>query len=212
VSPTQTAKQTHGRADGADSNGKRLTEKQSVRRQNLIKTAMMLASEGGYDAVQMRDVAAKAQVALGTLYRYFPSKDHLLVAALGEWAGEMQNRVVQRPPRAGTPADRVADVLRRAARAMERAPQLTAALATALTNLSFEDPAAAGYARSVYETMAATIGRAMEDGDRVQDHETVIRILGHVWLAALVATTRGWETSGQMAEDLADAARLLIRT
>jgi len=211
VSPAQTAKRGAGRPAG-DLNGKRLTEKQSARRQSVIKTAMELAAEGGYEAVQMRDVAAKARVALGTLYRYFPSKDHLLVAALGEWADEMQNRAAQRPPRGGTPAERVADVLRRAARAMERAPKLTAALATALTNLSFDDPASAGYARNVYDSMAVTIERAMEDGARVEEHDTVIRILGHVWLAALVATTRGWESSGQMAEDLADAARLLIRT
>ena len=44
---------------------------------------MELAAEGGYDAVQMREVAERADVALGTLYRYFPSKVHLLVAAMG---------------------------------------------------------------------------------------------------------------------------------
>ena len=37
--------------------------------------------KGGYDAVQMRTVAERADVALGTLYRYFPSKIHLLVRA-----------------------------------------------------------------------------------------------------------------------------------
>ena len=40
-------------------------------------------SKGGFDAVQMRAVAEQADVALGTLYRYFPSKIHLLVSALG---------------------------------------------------------------------------------------------------------------------------------
>lgn len=190
---------------------KGLTEKQSARRRAVIRAAMTLAADGGYDAVQMRDVAADADVALGTLYRYFPSKDHLLVAALGEWAREMQTRAAQRPPRASSAAERVAEVLRRAARAMERSPQLTAALATALTNLSFDDPASAGYARGVYDTMAATIEAAISNGEVIPDKDLVIRILGHVWLAALVATTRGWESAGQMADDLADAARLLIR-
>jgi TetR/AcrR family transcriptional regulator, cholesterol catabolism regulator len=190
---------------------KGLTEKQSARRRAVIRAAMTLAADGGYEAVQMRDVASDADVALGTLYRYFPSKDHLLVAALGEWAREMQTRASQRPPRASSAAERVAEVLRRAARAMERSPSLTAALATALTNLSFDDPASAGYARGVYDTMAATIEGAISNGDTIPDKDLVIRILGHVWLAALVATTRGWESAGQMAEDLADAARLLIR-
>ena len=48
---------------------------------------MSLASKGGFDAVQMRAVAEQADVALGTLYRYFPSKIHLLVSALAEPIG-----------------------------------------------------------------------------------------------------------------------------
>ena len=63
-----------------------LTRSQKARRTRVIEAAMALASEGGYDAVQMRDVAERADVALGTIYRYFASKDQLLAAALVEWA------------------------------------------------------------------------------------------------------------------------------
>ena len=70
-----------------------LTERQAARRERVVKAAIALASSGGYDAVQMRDVAAKARVALGTLYRYFSSKDHLLVSCLGEWTREFQQQI-----------------------------------------------------------------------------------------------------------------------
>ena len=52
-----------------------------------IDAAMALGLDGGYDAVQMRDVAARADVAMGTVYRYFTSKDHLLAATLVYWVG-----------------------------------------------------------------------------------------------------------------------------
>lgn len=191
--------------------GPALTEKQFARRQGLVKAAMALAAEGGYDAVQMRDVAAKARVALGTLYRYFPSKDQLLVAALGEWTRELQQRVTQRPPRGETAADRVAAVLRRACRALEREPRLTAALVTALSSLSSEEPAALEHAYGVYATMSEVITSAMEDGE-VPDREALIRTLGHVWFSVLVARVRGWSDEGQMVRDLEGAVRLLIRT
>ena len=56
---------------------------QRDRRKRILDATYQLARDGGFDAVQMRAVADRADVALGTLYRYFPSKIHLLVSALG---------------------------------------------------------------------------------------------------------------------------------
>ena len=58
-----------------------LTAAQAARRERVVRAALELAAEGGYDAVQMRDVASRSEVALGTIYRYFSSKDHLLAAS-----------------------------------------------------------------------------------------------------------------------------------
>src|ERR671919_2211077 len=55
---------------------------QRERRKRIVDATIALASKGGYDAVQMRAVADRADVALGTHYRYFPSKIHLLVSAM----------------------------------------------------------------------------------------------------------------------------------
>src|SRR3954453_937948 len=95
-----------------------LTRNQEARRRRVIEAALELGNEGGYDAVQMRDVAARARVAMGTIYRYFSSKDHLRSAAQQEWANELDRRLTQAPARGGSAADRVVDVLRRATRAM----------------------------------------------------------------------------------------------
>ena len=67
-----------------------LTRSQAARRNRVIDAAFQLAGEGGYDAVQMRDVASTASVALGTIYRYFSSKDHLLAACQVEWSKDVQ--------------------------------------------------------------------------------------------------------------------------
>ena len=65
----------------------------------MLVAALELGADGGYEAVQMRDVAASAEVALGTIYRYFPSKDALLAAAMLEWMEDLERRVTQRAPR-----------------------------------------------------------------------------------------------------------------
>ncbi|PND54117.1 hypothetical protein CRM90_29805 [Mycobacterium sp. ENV421] len=54
----------------------------TYRRNSAVDAAMMLAGSGGYEAVHVRAVAAQVGIGVSTLYRYFPSKIHLLVSAL----------------------------------------------------------------------------------------------------------------------------------
>ena len=49
------------------------------RRQKILTAATDLFGENPYDSVQMRDVAARAEVGKPTLYRYFPSKEELFL-------------------------------------------------------------------------------------------------------------------------------------
>ncbi len=188
---------------------KRLTPRQTQRREAVITAAMDLALDGGYEAVQMREVSNRAGVAIGTVYRYFSSKDQLLVGVLNEWVLELQRRVEARPLRGDTPAERVHDVLRRALLALDRSPQLTEALVTALITVSAADPDAVAETQVVYENMQSLVAAAM-DGDGPQERDAIIRIIGSVWMAALIARTRGWAAPSEMRNDLEAAVHLLL--
>lgn len=172
----------------------------------MVAAAVELAGEGGYDAVQMRDVAARAEVALGTLYRQYASKDQLLLAALADQAGTLRARLAQRPPRGAGPADRVAEVLERATRALTRRPHLTTAMVTALSS---REPDAAEAKHSVEEILHTIIAGAI-DGAEVADFDGVLRVLGYVWLSVLNAWVGGMLDGEQMSTDLATAAHLLL--
>ena len=75
--------------------------------------------------MQMRDVAARAEVALGTIYRYFPSKDALLLAVMVQWLGDLEERVTRHPPAGATTVDRIMDVLDSGGAVHGRDPRLT---------------------------------------------------------------------------------------
>ncbi|MGH9050199.1 MAG: helix-turn-helix domain-containing protein, partial [Acidimicrobiia bacterium] len=91
-----------------------LSATQAATRHKLIDAAIALAADGGYEAVGMRQVAARAGVSAPTAYQYFSSKDHLLVDALVELVAETTDAVAARPPSRGRSApDRVAATLRR---------------------------------------------------------------------------------------------------
>lgn len=57
-----------------------------ARRSQIVAAAQALLKAQDYDQIQMRDVADEADVALGTLYRYFSSKEHVYAAVLMDWA------------------------------------------------------------------------------------------------------------------------------
>jgi len=49
-------------------------------RQQLYDTAIQLIAQRGYEATTLRDIASEAGVSVGLLYRYFPSKQSVIVA------------------------------------------------------------------------------------------------------------------------------------
>lgn len=183
-----------------------LTPRQAERRQRVIRAALRLGAEGGYDAVQMRDVAAEAGVALGTIYRYFSSKDHLLAAAMAEWAAELQRRIRRTPPRGDSAGDRMVDVLRRAWRALERQPLLTAALIKAL---AASDEGVARSARQVTERIDE-MAEGILDGIDPASRDGVVSIIRHVWYSALTTWANGRMDIAQVGGELERAARLLL--
>src|SRR5215212_9969013 len=56
--------------------------KLAARHQAILDAAKALATEGGMGAVQIAPVAARANIAAGTFYRYFPAKTDLVAAVV----------------------------------------------------------------------------------------------------------------------------------
>jgi AcrR family transcriptional regulator len=196
-----------GASFGLVAAGTRATET-AERKQRCLDAAVALAAEGGYDAVQMRDVASRAEVALGTLYRHYASKDQLLLAAMLLQTETLRERLVQRPPRGDTPAARVADVLKRASRALERDPKTTKAM---LNAMSSEDEAAIPVKHEIDQTLRAIIADAIDgEGEGAERVDDIVHVLGSVWFAELTYWTNGLSNASAMGDNLGRAASLLL--
>lgn len=181
---------------------------QRDRRRRILEATLLLASKGGYDAVQMRTVAERAEVALGTLYRYFPSKIHLLVSALAAELEKTQEKLERKPIPGDTPDERMRFVLSRVTRAMQREPQLTEAMTRAFM---FADPSASAEVNAVARLMEDMFTRAMHDGEPTADDRAKARVIGDVWLSNLVAWVTRRASANDVINHLELASRLLLR-
>ena len=110
------------------------TPAQHDRYQRMLQTATAMLASGGEDALQMKELAERAVVSLATLYRYFPSKDHLLLAISHSRYENAFRRVSSEPARGATVQERVTNHLLREFRAEQRDQRLTAALTRVLSD------------------------------------------------------------------------------
>ncbi|MFE4603461.1 TetR family transcriptional regulator [Kitasatospora indigofera] len=181
--------------------------RQAERRLRILRAATALAGRGGYEAVQMREVADGAQVALGTLYRYFPSKVHLLVAVMQEQLQQLLEQVRRHPPAGEDPALRVAETLTRAFHALQREPLLAEAMVRAL---SFADRSVSAEVDRVSGLTAQIILDAIgQAGPPSEQQRAAVRVIEHTWHSALVSWLSGRASIAEVRADLRTAARLL---
>lgn len=183
---------------------------QRERRKRILDATIDLASQGGFDAVQMRAVADQAEVALGTLYRYFPSKIHLLVSALGREFEKTETALRARQLTGQTPAERVIEVLKLTSRGLQGDPHLTEALTRAFM---FADSSVQTEINQVGMFMTSMVTRAMHPGRTEFDDQDVAiaRVIGDVWLSALMGWVTGRSTATETGQQIEVAVKLLLR-
>lgn len=191
----------HSAADQADTAGVPRSRVSARRREAIMDAALAIAATGGYDAVHMRTVAERVGMAVGTLYRYFPAKTHLLVAALsrefqrldvaGNWASG-----------AGTPRQRLERLTAHLHGRWQREPLLTDAMTRAF---AVADTRAAAELDSAAATIHTLLARTLSAGPPTPAHLVVAGIISDIWLANLLAFISG-RVSAEEARDRIDRA------
>ncbi|NUR83987.1 MAG: TetR/AcrR family transcriptional regulator [Nonomuraea sp.] len=182
------------------------TRSQHQRRKRIVQAAAALASRGGVEAMQMRTVAERAGVALGTLYRYFPSKMDLVVAVVGEEIDLLENSIERRPPGASTPAGRAVDVLMRATRGLMREPELADALIRSLIMAEVETP----FGDRMTGLLLRVSAGGLTSEQASEEQLALAGSLSSVWVHELLEMLRGRRTYEQIQRRIEIAADRLL--
>ncbi len=178
----------------------------------ILSAAMELAERDGYEAVRLRDLAQMADVALGTVYKRFSSKEDILAAALHLQVQRLREMVIDNPIDGDTAEDRLKNFFAVATTALAAQPKLAAAM---LRTVASGDPALAEKVTRYHGQMTEVIlhvARGGADDAFPSDEEQILaHLLQNVWFASLVGWTGGLHEAEHVVEQVHLAVHLVLK-
>lgn len=180
---------------------------QRARFARMLDAAAQLGTEKDLERVQMHEVAKLAGVAIGTLYRYFPSKTHLFVAVMVDQIDQMSEGFARRAHPAATPQGEIFETLLRATRALLRRPLLANAMIQSTSTAKVTAiPDVARVDRQFRDVLFEAAGL-----EQVTENDSVlVRLLVSAWFGIIQSCLNGRISVPDAEEDLRTACRLLL--
>lgn len=151
-----------------------------------------------YEDIQMRDLAAEAEVSRATLYRYFTTREEVYAALTVDWGRSFLERLRQSSAAPRSPRARVHWVLGAVLDEAASEPRLIRAFLVVLLEGEPMGPLAKA---PVHALLPLLLGFAGGDSAELLDARTV-RLLQHVLLATLFTMQRGDVDVATAREDL----------
>jgi AcrR family transcriptional regulator len=181
------------------------------RSERIIQAAVELAERDGYDAVKLRELAERANVALATVYRRFSCKEDILAAALDQQVAVASEMMRGTPIPGDTPQERLRWFFQEATDSLTQKPKLSAAMlrtvASGVPDLA--ERVIRYHGRTTEMILGVYRGEFREDLPS-ESERLLATLLQNVWFAALVGWTGGAIPKADILEQVNAATALLI--
>jgi AcrR family transcriptional regulator len=176
----------------------------------ILEAAAELAMEGGFENVRQREVAARAKVALGTLYKRFRSKEELLTAVLAQRAARLEARVEATPPRGDSVQARLSDLFAVMTRELCEHPRYARAVIRAMSS---GVPELAGRITAFQGRIALLVIGVVRDRNAAPSPQefTLILMLLQLWFANLVGWSAGLFDLATLDRQMAQSVDVVTR-
>jgi AcrR family transcriptional regulator len=177
---------------------------------SLLEAAAVCFVEKGYDAATMTEIAGRAGAAIGSLYQFFPTKEALARALMGNYADALQQRLHKLAERAEAwDSDRLATELIRLLVAFRRRHPAFVALAEAVASL----PALRGLAirQRLRGELQSLLGQHAPDLPPTELHAAAVVVLQLMKAAVALNAELGLTGRRAALEQLQRALKLYLR-
>jgi len=161
-----------------------MRERYDRRRAEVVLGAARVFAERGYDQTSVPELAEALGLAAGSLYHYFPSKEHLLVSALGRWLEDFEQNIGPQLYPTDDPYASLWHVVEALHRAFGRRPLLGEAMARAYV---VADASVAVEVEMVRSQLIDLFADAVSRGTPTESHVDVGGLLTDVLASNLLA-------------------------
>ncbi len=184
------------------------TPSQFARFERILSEASAMASLVDYESIDMKEIADRAGVALGTLYRYFPSKQYLMGSVMVDRMRRALERTGKSTLVGETAGSRVFNTLSRLFWYYERERNLANVI---FSSLSVYDPDSSGLFHESHQLQVDLVRTAATDGGSVHlnsNQERLVEVVLHVFNAVARGAVQGGLSVGEALTDIEFASRL----
>lgn len=165
--------------------GRRERKKEETRRR-ILEAALALFSEKGFEATTIDDITARADVAKGTFFNYFPRKEAVIEFLAEEWMALAERTAANR---ALTAPQRVRELYEVLTRAHEEHPDLARAMMRASAQRMC-CPAPGGAWQRFEELVVQVLREGQERGEIRRDRQP--GVLHGVLISCFVGSVMWW--------------------
>ncbi len=184
-----------------------------------MDATIALAEEGGYEAVRLREVADRAEVAMATLYRYFRSKEEILLTVMAEEFSALEKHLATHPAQGDSPTERIMAVIRIVTRGIVSRPDFGRAI---LRALSSGQPSAVAQVSSLHNRLSIQLANAICEQagnsfapqmtlDQLAPDQARAWILDRIWFGSIIGWAGGIHEEEAVLSEVRAAARILFR-
>jgi len=187
-------------------------ESSAGRRERVTSAVLAVADSQGLDRVTVREVAARAEVSIGTVQHYFPTKDAMLVAAFEEVVRRIRARIEAITLSAQTRGNVLSVLQELLPLDDERATEVRVQLA--FNARAMTDPDLAAVQRTILAELHAGLAHVLASlpGTTEADAGTAAHVLVATadGLALHAVTTDGWLSATEQQRALGRAVASLV--
>jgi len=154
--------------------------------ERIVAAATTLAALGDVGC-QMRSVAAAAGMAPSTVYRYFSSKDDLLLACLHRWLRDFCATSADADDSGLGSSQRVLDIATKLTVSLCSSPRFTEAV---IRPYLYAHAETSGLADIVHQQLIEIFCTAMHCGQPTQTNRNIAEVLTGIWVTNVVAISQ----------------------